>query len=62
MIKNTAYKQGMLGSSSVSKRRSHCTAISASGMDIECYLGGGCAATTNGVEAVEKGYMSEEYP
>lgn len=60
MIKNTAYKQGMLGSSNVSNAEAIAQPF-LSGMDIECYLGGGCAATTNGVEAVEKGYMSEEY-
>ena len=53
MIKNAAYKQGMLGSSNVSNAEAIAQPF-LSGMDIECYLGGGCAATTNGVEAVEK--------
>ncbi len=59
LIKNAAYKKGMLGSSDVDESAAVADAF-LSGLDIECYLGGGCASTTYGVEAVEKGYMSEE--
>lgn len=59
LIKNSAYKKGMLGSSDVKEAEAVADAF-LSGLDIECYLGGGCASTTYGVEAVESGYMSEE--
>lgn len=59
MISNSAYKQGMLGSSDVPDSQAIAQSFLA-GMDIECYLGGGCAATTNGVEMVKQGYISEQ--
>lgn len=59
MINNSAYKQGMLGSADVSNAQAIAQPFLA-GMDIECYLGGGCAATTNGVDMVKQGYISEQ--
>lgn len=59
MINNSAYKQGMLGSADVSDAQAIAQPFLA-GMDLECYLGGGCAATTNGVEMVKQGYISEQ--
>lgn len=59
MIKNEAYKKGILGNST-SANEAYIAAALKAGMDVECNLGGGNASVANGINAVKNGYISEE--
>ncbi len=59
LVKNTAYKQGVLGTTSAEYGEYIAEALMA-GMDLECNLGGGNMSTTYGADAVLSGYITEE--
>lgn len=59
LIKNSAYKKGMLGRDDVPSEQAVAQAYLA-GLNLECSLSGGNASTTYGVDAVKNGYLSED--
>ena len=59
MLKNSAFKTGMLGSDSLPNEQ-YIAELYKSGLNVECNLGGGNKSTLYGVDAVENGYLSEE--
>ena len=59
MLKNSAFKIGMLGNASLANEQ-YIAQIYKSGLNLECNLGGGNMSTLYGVAAVENGYLSEE--